>query len=458
MQFYHYCQHFLCDIINLFNKFNLPIKEETMSTQMIQNLLHFINNSPTMFHAASETVRILESQGFTFLDPKSNWEIKEGQGYYTTSNNSAVIAFRTNSLNVVDEGFRIVGAHTDVPGFKIKPNPQMKTECYIKLNTEVYGGPIYNTWLDRPLSIAGRVALTSDNVLEPTIKLVDLKKPLLIIPNLAIHMNRELNNGVKLNTQKETLPILGYIEENLSGNVILDLVAKELGVSADTILNMELYLYPVEKSCLVGLSEEFISAPRLDDLSMVYSGLEALVTTPGQKGISVLAAFDNEEVGSRTKQGADSQLLASVLERITLSLGHCREEFLRALANSFIVSCDVAHLLHPNYPEKSDPTNKVLPGNGPAIKMSANFSYTTDSDSFSVFAGLCKSNNIPYQVFVNRSDERGGSTIGPVSTSHVSIRSVDIGTPMLSMHSARELMASADFVHTTEALKAFYAL
>ncbi|MGL4345372.1 MAG: M18 family aminopeptidase [Cellulosilyticaceae bacterium] len=429
-----------------------------MSTQMIHDLLRFIDHSPTMFHAASEVVSILDTNGFTYLDPKANWSLEEGQGYYTTCNDSAVIAFRTNSLNVVSEGFRIVGAHTDVPGFKIKPNPEMATESYIKLNTEVYGGPIYNTWLDRPLSIAGRVALKSDNVLVPTIQLVDLKKPLLIIPNLAIHMNREVNNGNKLNTQKETLPILGYIKENLSGSVVLDLVAKELGVASEEILNMELYLYPTEKSCLVGVSEEFISAPRLDDLSMVYSGLEALLSTKGNTGITVLAAFDNEEVGSRTKQGADSQWLANVLERITLALGHTRSEYLRSLENSFMVSCDVAHLLHPNYPEKSDPTNKVLPGNGPAIKMSASFSYTSDGDSASVFAGLCQSSSIPYQVFVNRSDERGGSTIGPVSTSHVSIRSVDIGTPMLSMHSARELMAGADFVHTTDALKAFYAL
>ncbi|MGL4736711.1 MAG: M18 family aminopeptidase [Cellulosilyticaceae bacterium] len=429
-----------------------------MSTQMIHDLMHYIDESPTMFHAAAQTAKLLETNGFKYLDPKADWALEEGLGYYTTCNDSAVIAFRTNSLNVVEEGFRIVGAHTDVPGFKIKPNPQMATESYIKLNTEVYGGPIYNTWLDRPLSIAGRVALLSDDVLAPTMKLVDLKKPLLIIPNLAIHMNREVNNGAKLNTQKETLPILGYINDKLSGNAVLDLVAAELGVETDAILSTELYLYPTERSCLVGLSDDFISAPRLDDLSMVYSGLEALIHTKGQKGITLLAAFDNEEVGSRTKQGADSEFLANVLERITLALGHTRSAHLRALEQSFIISCDVAHLLHPNYPEKSDPTNKVLPGNGPAIKMSASFSYTTDSDSSGVFAGLCKTNNIPYQVFVNRSDERGGSTIGPVSTSHVTIRSVDIGTPMLSMHSARELMASADFVHTTDALKAFYAL
>ena len=209
---------------------------------------------------------------------------------------------------------------------------------------------------------------------------------------------------------------------------------------------------------MVGLNEEFISASRLDDLSMVYSGLHALLNSSSASGVNVLACFDNEEVGSTSKQGANSPFLGTTLERIAVSLGKSREDYFRALANSFIISADVAHLLHPNYPEKSDPTNKVLPGNGPAIKLSASCSYTTDSDSFGVFAHLCDSNNIPYQVFVNRSDERGGSTIGPVTASHVAIRSVDIGTPMLSMHSARELMASADFIHTTSAMLAFYNL
>ena len=287
---------------------------------------------------------------------------------------------------------------------------------------------------------------------------MDLERPLLIIPNLAIHMNRDVNNGVKLNAQKETLPVVSYVKEKLEGNIILEEVAKKLNVAPSDILEMDLFLYPTEKSCMVGLNEEFISASRLDDLSMVYSGLHALLNSSSASGVNVLACFDNEEVGSTSKQGANSPFLGTTLERIAVSLGKSREDYFRALAHSFIISADVAHLLHPNYPEKSDPTNKVLPGNGPAIKLSASCSYTTDSDSFGVFAHLCDSNNIPYQVFVNRSDERGGSTIGPVTASHVAIRSVDIGTPMLSMHSARELMASADFIHTTSAMLAFYNL
>ncbi|MGL4798077.1 MAG: M18 family aminopeptidase [Cellulosilyticaceae bacterium] len=430
-----------------------------MSNQLVHNLLSFIDNSPSMFHAAHSITSILDANGFKQLNPSDAWTLQEGGKYYITSNNSAVIAFCVHSNNVAEEGFRVVGAHTDVPGFRIKPNPQMQTESYVKLNTEVYGGPIFNTWLDRPLSVAGRVALKSKNVLHPTMRLVDIEKPILIIPNLAIHMNREVNQGVKLNTQKETLPILSYIKEKVEGNLLLELVAKKLDVEPSSILDMDLFLYPVEKSCLVGINEEFISAPRLDDLSMVYSGLQALLNTTSTTGVTVLAAFDNEEVGSMTKQGAHSPLLGSVLERISMSLhADHKESYFRAIANSFLISADVAHLLHPNYPEKSDPTNKVLPGNGPAIKLSASCSYTTDSDSFGVFANLCKSHDIPFQVFVNRSDERGGSTIGPVSTSHVAMRAVDIGTPMLSMHSARELMASDDFIHTTSAMQAFFNL
>lgn len=429
-----------------------------MANTLVNQLLSFIDNSPSMFHAAHSITTILDTNGFEYLNPASAWELKEGGKYYLTANNSAVIAFCVNSTDVAEAGFRVVGAHTDVPGFRVKPNPQMSNDTYVKLNTEIYGGPILNTWFDRPLSVAGRVALKSENVLHPTMKLVDVEKPILIIPNLAIHMNREVNQGVKLNPQKETLPMLSYIKEKVEGNLLLDVVAEKLGVDASDILDMDLYLYPVEKSCLVGLKEEFMSAPRLDDLSMVYSGLHALLNSTSTTGITMLAAFDNEEVGSRTKQAADSPLLATVLERICMCLGKTREDYFRAIANSFMISADVAHLLHPNYPEKSDPTNKVLPGNGPAIKLAASCSYTTDSDSFGVFANLCKSNAIPFQVFTNRSDERGGSTIGPVSTSHVAMRSVDIGTPMLSMHSARELMASEDFIHTTSAMQAFFNL
>ena len=425
---------------------------------LCKNLLDFIGASPTMFHATVACEKLLCEQDFMYLDPKESWNLVKGGKYYTTTNDSSLIAFVVNTLTPETEGFKIVAAHTDVPGFRIKPNPQLKTETYLKLNTEVYGGPILNTWFDRPLSVAGRVAYKSKNPRFPYTACVDLEKPLLIIPNLAIHMNRDINTGVNYNKQKDTLPVLTYIKEALSPNYLLDLVADKLQIQPADILDMELYLYPVEKGCLVGLHEDFISSPRLDDLSMVYSGLYGLLNSNATTGITMMVCFDNEEIGSHTKQGADSPFLANTLERIMIALNKSKEDFFKAIANSFMISADVAHLYHPNYGEKSDPTNVVLPGNGPAIKSSANFSYTTDSDSASVFKALCQAHNIPYQIFVNRSDTPGGSTIGPVSASQLAIRSVDVGTPMLSMHSARELMASADFIHTCNVLKAFYDL
>ena len=429
-----------------------------MNTELTHKLLDFIDESPTMFHATTACIKRLEAASFSFLNPSAAWELQVGGKYYTTINDSAIIAFCINADDVEQEGFKIIGTHDDVPGFRIKPNAQMQTENYIKLNTEGYGGAILSTWFDRPLSIAGRVALKSDNLLRPRTELVDVNKPILIIPSLAIHMNREVNNGVKMNKQKDTLPVLTYTNEPVKENLILELLADTLKVSVEDILDADLYLYPYEKSMLVGLKEEFISAPRLDDLSMTYAGLEAILNNTSKKGISMFVCYDNEEIGSHTKQGADSPYLIRTIERILLAMGKSREALFMALENSFMLSGDVAHLSHPNYMEKSDPTNPVLPGKGPAIKVNANFSYTTDSDSYAVFAGICKANNIPFQVFVNRSDERGGSTIGPVAASHLGIRSVDIGTPMLSMHSARELMAADDFIYTTEAMKAFFSI
>lgn len=429
-----------------------------LTTDLTQNLISFIDHSPTMFHATHCCMQILDDHAFTYLSPNKPWDIQVGGKYYTTLNDSLVIAFCVNSNNIEEEGFKIIGTHSDAPGFRLKPNAEMTSQNYVTLNTEGYGGAILSTWFDRPLSIAGRVALKSPDLLHPETRLVDLNRPLLVIPNLAIHMNREVNNGIKFNKQKDTLPLLTYTNEAVSTGLIFGLLSEALGVPASDILDADLYLYPYEKSMCVGLNEEFISAPRLDDLSMTYSGLNALLNNTSQKGISMFVCYDNEEIGSHTKQGADSPYLIRVMERIMLSLGKDREALFMALENSFMLSGDVAHLSHPNYLEKSDPTNKVLPGNGPCIKVNANFSYTTDSDSFAVFAGICKTNNIPYQVFVNRSDERGGSTIGPITASHLGIRSVDIGTPMLAMHSARELMAKADFLSTCDAMNAFFAI
>lgn len=426
--------------------------------EIAQNLIDFIDKSPTMFHTIETIKQKLVNQGFIHLHQHEKWNLKIGGKYYITSNDSALIAFVINTDTPEEEGFRMIGAHTDVPGFRLKPSPEIQKENYLILNTEVYGGPILSTWFDRPLSIAGRVSYSGDHILYPKHVLVDFKEPIAIIPNLAIHMNRDVNTGVSLNKQKDTLPVIGILDSQLDNNYIRNMVCKKIGISAEQALDVDLFLYPTEKGALIGSEQELISAPRLDDLAMVYSGIEALLSAKHNSGINMMVCFDNEEIGSRTKQGADSPFLSTSLERIMLSLNKSREDLFRALANSFLISADMAHAYHPNYPEKQDPTNKVLPGQGPAIKVNANQNYTTDSDSYVVFANICEKANVPHQVFVNRSDERGGSTIGPVSVSHVAVRSLDIGAPMLSMHSSRELMATQDIAYTLYAFKAFYEI
>lgn len=428
----------------------------TKTKQLANNLIDFIHNSPTMFHATSMVKNNLEHNGFIHLRQEDKWDLDQGGKYYVTTNDSALIAFIVNTKNPEKDGFRMIGAHTDSPGFRIKPNSQIKTENYLSLNTEVYGGPILASWFDRPLSIAGRISYSGEHILEPRHTLIDLEEAVGVIPNLAIHMNRDINKGVNLNSQKDTLPIIETINEQINKDYIKEIICEHTGISMDKFIDADLYLYPTEKGSLIGMDKEFVLAPRLDNLAMVYSGIGALLGAKHSSCISMMICFDNEEVGSRTKQGADSPFLSSTIERIMIALGKDQEDYHRAIAKSFLISADMAHAYHPNYPEKQDPTNKVLLGNGPAIKVSANQSYTSDSDSAVVFADICKVANVPYQTFVNRSDQPGGSTIGPVSAAHLDVRSIDIGAPMLGMHSCFELISTVDIAHTTLAFKAFF--
>lgn len=425
---------------------------------MANSLIEFIHSSPTMYHATWALKENLEYNGFTPLKQHDTWSLKQGGKYYITVNDSALIAFVVNTKHPEKDGFKMIGAHTDSPGFRLKPAAQIQSENYLTLNTEVYGGPILSTWFDRPLSIAGRISYSGEHILRPHHTLIDFEVPIAIIPSLAIHMNRDVNKGVALNAQKDTLPVIQTINEQLDKDYMKKIICKQANISMDQIVDADLFLYPTEKGALIGIDQEFISAPRLDDLVMVYAGIGALLGAKHGSGISMMVCFDNEEVGSRTKQGADSPFLASTLERIMIALGKNTEDYHRAIANSFLISADMAHAYHPNYPEKQDPTNKVLPGKGPAIKINANQSYTTDSDSAVVFATICEQANVPYQTFVNRSDERGGSTIGPVSSAHIAVRSLDIGAPMLSMHSCRELMSVKDIIYTTYAFQAYFEI
>lgn len=423
-------------------------------------LLDFINHSPSAFHAAFQVKSMLDKAGFKELKEEERWSLENGNGYYIVRNNSAVIAFRTGTLAPQDAGFKLIGAHTDSPTFRIKPNAEIVSEnCYLKLNTEVYGGPILNTWLDRPLGIAGRVVLKGKDALRPEIRLINIEKPLVVIPNLAIHMNREVNKGVELNRQKDMLPLLAMVNDTLEkGNYLMKLVARELDTDIENIMDFDLFLYEFEKGCLVGANDEFISSTRLDDLAMVQAGVKALINSRPAEGTQVMVCTDNEEVGSSTKQGADSQMLSNTLERITACFGGDRQDFFRALSKSFIISADMAHAVHPNYGEKHDPTNRPVLNRGPVIKIAASQSYTSDSDTISVYEQVCSKAQVPVQKFVNRSDMRGGSTIGPISSTHLDIRSVDIGNPILAMHSIRELGGVMDHYYVIKSFEEFYNL
>ena len=425
-----------------------------------ENMLDFIYESPTQFNAVEVSAEMLEKNGFEKLNPKENWKLEVGKKYYTTKNSSALVAFKINSDEVEKEGFRIIGSHTDSPGFRIKPNAEMEScGAYLKLNTEGYGGMILSTWLDRPLAMAGRVFLKGENPFKPVEKIVNINKPVCIIPNLAIHMNRSINDGYKYNKQTDMLPLVGLINEQLEkDNYMLKLLASELDVEVEEIIDFDIFLYEYEKGCFTGANEEFISTGRLDNLSMYYSSVEALLDSDSKSGISIAVGFDNEEVGSSTKQGADSNMLLNILERICISLGKDRQQFFEAIENSFIISSDLAHAVHPNVNGMADPTNRPVMGKGPVIKVHAGQAYTSDGYSISVYKEICRECGVEYQEFVNKSDQRGGSTIGPISSTHIDIPSVDIGAPILSMHSIRELGCSEDFYNTYKTFVKFYEI
>lgn len=431
-----------------------------MEKQLALELLEFINESPTAYHGAHMVKAMLAEEGYKEIKETEKWEFVKGGKYYLMKNESAVIAFEVGQGELEEDGFRLIGAHTDSPTFKIKPAAEIKSEnTYVKLNTEVYGGPIMSTWFDRPLSLAGKVVLKGESALKPEVRLVDMERPLLIIPNIAIHMNREVNSGYNYNAQKDTLPLLGFINDKFEKDgYLLTLISEKLGVDKDRILDFDLFLYEYEKGCIFGLDDEFISAGRLDDLWMVYCGVKALINSKESKSTKVIIAIDNEEIGSLTAQGARSSLVKTTLERIALALGKNKEDFFRTLSNSVMISSDLAHAIHPNQPEKCDPTNKPVLGKGPVIKMAASGSYSTDSYASAIFQSCCEEANVPCQKFVNRSDLRGGTTIGPMSAADLAIPVIDMGAPLIGMHSVRELAAVKDNYYTIEAFTKFYNL
>jgi len=441
-------------------KFSITIKTDIM----IKRLLDFLNASPVNFLAAHNIAAQLEEAGYVHFNPELPLgDVKPGQKFFVTKNDSSVYAFHIGNKPLADAGFHIICAHCDSPTFRIKPNAEMCCESgIVKLNTEVYGGPIMSTWFDRPLTIAGRVILRGETPLTPRTLLLHVRRPLLQISNLAIHFNRQVNDGYAISRQKDMLPILGMITSKLEqGNLLINIILEELKkqeeVSRRDILDFDLYLADATPSCTFGAHNEFISSGRLDDLSMCFAGLEAMLATPTTDETKVLAIFDNEETGSQTKQGAGSPFLASVLKRIALKQSKTEEAFYQAVERAFMVSADNAHAWHPNYSEKYDPTNHPVLGGGPVIKFNAAQKYASDALSAAVFAELCSKAGVPCQRFVNHSDVAGGSTLGNILASSLPMKGVDMGNPILAMHSCRETGAVDDHIYCVRAFTQFFS-
>ena len=426
---------------------------------MINRLLDFLNASPVNFLAAKNIASYLEQAGYRRLDPQMPiGEVKAGDKLYVTKNDSSVYAFHIGRLPLTDAGFRMICAHCDSPTFRIKPNAEMTCEGgIVKLNTEVYGGPIMSTWFDRPLTIAGRVIVRGEDALHPKTLLLHVKRPLLQISNLAIHFNREVNDGVKLSKQKDMLPILGIVTSELErGSLLMNVICGELNIKQEDIIDFDLYLADATPACTFGVHDEFLSSGRLDDLSMCFAGLEAMIATETIDTTKVLAIFDNEETGSQTKQGAGSPFLSMMLKRIALAQSGSEEAFYQAVERAFMISADNAHAWHPNYSEKYDPTNHPVLGGGPVIKFNAAQKYASDAVSAAVFAEICREAGVPCQRFVNHSDVAGGSTLGNILASSIPVRGVDMGNAILAMHSCRETGSTADHIYCVKAFTQFF--
>ena len=430
---------------------------------MIKRLLSFLDASPVNFLAVKNLTEELQQHGYRRIDTtEALGTVKAGDKFFVTKNDSSIYAFQIGRKPLAETGFHMICAHCDSPTFRIKPHAEIDCEGgIVKLNTEVYGGPIMSTWFDRPLTLAGRVIVKSKDVMTPTTLLLHVKRPLLQISNLAIHFNRQVNDGVKLSRQKDVLPILGIINDELEkGNLLMNIILEELNkqqtVAREDILDFDLYLADATPACTFGAHNELISSGRLDDLSMCFAGLEALLASQPTDTTQVLAIFDNEETGSQTKQGAGSPFLSYMLKRIALAQGGTEEAYYQAVERAFMISADNAHAWHPNYPEKYDPTNHPMLGGGPVIKFNAAQKYASDAYSASVFAGLCKKAGVPCQRFVNHSDVAGGSTLGNILASSIPLRGVDMGNAILAMHSCRETGSTADHEFCVKVFTQFY--
>lgn len=422
-----------------------------MYIETTEKLLDFIEKSPTAFQAVDEMQKRLTENGFEVLSEKEYWKLVPGGKYLVTRNNSALIAFCIPEKE--SRVFHIMASHSDSPSFKIKENPEIKVDnSYVKLNVEKYGGMLMAPWFDRPLSVAGRVIIRRNGGLKE--KLINIKRDLVMIPNLAIHMNREANNGVAYNPQKDLLPLFAV---GNTDRTLLEIIAEQTGIKKEDIISHDLFLYNRMPGTIWGADKEFVSSARLDDLQCAFASMEGLLRAQNHESIAVHCVMDNEEVGSGTKQGAASTFLKDTLLRINMGLGRTYEEYLMTLAGSFMVSADNAHALHPNYTDKTDPTNHPVLNKGIVIKFNANQKYCTDAVSAAIFKELCTKAGVPYQTFVNRSDIAGGSTLGNISNTQVPMNTVDIGLPQLAMHSPYETAGVKDTEYLVRAAEELFA-
>lgn len=426
---------------------------------MTEKLLQLLKAGTSAIMVVKEAEQQLKEAGFEELRFSNTWGLTEGGKYYMKHHDTTLLAFTVGQQVEFQEGFKIAAAHTDFPCLRIKPNPDVATSGYAQVNVEVYGGAILNTWLDRPLSISGRIAVKSNDVMHPDMRYIDIKRPLMTIPNLAIHMNREVNKGVELNRQTDMLPIVGLLEKELNEKqAFLKFLAKEEGVAVEDILDYELWVYCMQEPVTFGMNEELILSPRLDNLTSVQALLTGIIEGKQKKGINVIALFDHEEIGSKTKQGAGSLLLLNVLEKICDSFGKTTAQTKESIYESFLLSVDVAHGLHPNNAGKMDITNKPVLGGGLCIKEACSQSYATDCEAVAVVEQICQKAGVAYQKFVNRSDMAGGGTLGSIASSIIPIPTVDVGIPLLAMHSAAETMGKKDMESLTGLVREFFSL
>ncbi len=416
-----------------------------------KELIAFIEQSPSCYHAVANLKQMFQDEHFIELHEQDCWSVVPGKNYYVTRNDSAIIAFKVPREDWY--GFQIAASHSDCPSFKIKENPEMAVEKhYTCLNVEKYGGMLCAPWFDRPLSIAGRILVATDGGVET--RLVDIDKDLVMIPNVAIHMNRDANDGFKYNPQVDMIPLYG--DETAKGG-FMGMVASVAGVSEYDILSTDLFLYNRMPGTIWGAHDEYVSIRSLDDLQCAFSTVKGFLRAKNQTHVTVCAVFDNEEVGSGTKQGAGSTFLPDVLERLNECLGRTKEDFRRSIANSFMISADNGHAVHPNHPEKADPTNRPYPNGGVVIKYNANQKYVTDAVSAGIFKAICKKAYVPVQTYVNRSDIAGGSTLGHIVNAQVSLNAVDIGLAQLAMHSPYETGGTFDTEYLVRACEAFFS-